>query len=276
MKYTKSSFLAIPLTSRPLQNRWGADSDIDGIADEAEPALGFDPNNRRTGGVIDGVCRLLGGPSDCRAFVAARACSMLVNNFGLTGCDLAALGFPATENVDAGIDSDGDGIPDAVEVLRGTEPGSIDAVLDSDGDGVSNVGEIRRGSLVDTPDAGRDPKQFLSITEYRSTDQSGCPEGQEVWGFSVENIPLPDVNAFDDAGVTHPGTQAGQRRELSLSHGKNEHLIFLGFHASPVGRVGASGQQLGTVVRIRKDGYTGQPIIVNPSDFVLLGETQNE
>jgi hypothetical protein len=61
---------------------------------------------------------------------------------------------------DAGIDSDGDGVPDDQERLRGTDPGNAD----SDGDGLPDGEEIRRGADPLDPD----------------TDDDGLGDGEEV------------------------------------------------------------------------------------------------
>jgi hypothetical protein len=61
---------------------------------------------------------------------------------------------------DAGLDSDGDGIPDSEEIERGTDPNNPD----SDGDGLSDGDERRYGSDPNDPDS----------------DDDGLDDGEEV------------------------------------------------------------------------------------------------
>ena len=61
-------------------------------------------------------------------------------------------------------DTDGDGLPDAWEVEKGTMPFLTDAIEDPDGDGLTNLEEFR---------AGTDPL-------LADTDGDGCPDAVEV------------------------------------------------------------------------------------------------
>ena len=59
----------------------------------------------------------------------------------------------------AGIDSDGDGIPDGYEIAHGLDPNNpLDAALDSDGDGKTNLQEYLEGTDP------RDPSSVLRVT----------------------------------------------------------------------------------------------------------------
>jgi hypothetical protein len=74
--------------------------------------------------------------------------------------DLNADGTPdeVTEVTGVGIDSDGDGIPDAWEILNQLDPEAFDCDTDADNDGVSNFGEY----LSDTDP--RDPTSAMRLT----------------------------------------------------------------------------------------------------------------
>ncbi|PIS09782.1 MAG: hypothetical protein COT73_12910 [Bdellovibrio sp. CG10_big_fil_rev_8_21_14_0_10_47_8] len=271
VKYTKSVFMGVPLTITPKKNTWLPDSNMNGIPDNEESTYGFNVNSRRSGGMLDAICRSIGNVQACQAFVQKTGCTNEVNNFGLTKCDLAALGFSGLSSPDLGIDSDGDGIPDLIEVLRGSEPSQNDSFLDSDGDGLTNLAEIRRGGNLNSPDADRDSDVLITTTEFKDTDSPDCPEGQETWGFKIERIPLVPVGAFSDNGVTHPAAQTLPRKELSLSHGNNEELVFVGFQSLPTSPL-LPKQMWGAVVKLPVNGDS-QNVRLGPKDFFLLGET---
>src|SRR5437763_5542388 len=84
-------------------------------------------------------------------------------------------------------DSDGDGIPDDVELREGLDPHNpADALEDADHDGLSNFEEYRRGTNMHNPDTDGDG--ILDGEEVRigtnpllaDTDGDGIPDGVEV------------------------------------------------------------------------------------------------
>lgn len=83
-------------------------------------------------------------------------------------------------------DSDGDGVPDAVEVRLGSNPNQPDADLDSDGDGVTNQQEILQGTDPKNPDVDgdglKDSQELALGTDPKraDTDGDGLSDGQEV------------------------------------------------------------------------------------------------
>jgi hypothetical protein len=62
------------------------------------------------------------------------------------------------------VDTDGDGLPDAWELLNGTNPASPDAAADPDRDGASNSEEYSAGTNP------LDPGSLLRISEFATTD----------------------------------------------------------------------------------------------------------
>lgn len=84
------------------------------------------------------------------------------------------------------MDSDGDGIPDGLEVLYGKDPLRPDQNVDTDGDGISDVDEIRGGTDLrrrDRPLYERDGYQY----EVKADVQA---DGSVCYDFSVANIKL--------------------------------------------------------------------------------------
>src|SRR5262249_27512219 len=84
------------------------------------------------------------------------------------------------------MDSDGDGIPDGLEVLYGKDPLRPDQNVDTDGDGIADVDEIRAGTDLrrrDRPLFERDGYQY----EVEANVQA---DGSVCYDFSVANIKL--------------------------------------------------------------------------------------
>ncbi|MEO1272807.1 MAG: hypothetical protein AAFX99_32365 [Myxococcota bacterium] len=101
-----------------------ADSDGDGIGDLVEVLTGFDPQT------VD-------QPTACANLALGRDTDL----DGLTDCDETLLGSEPSL-----VDTDGDGMPDRLEVIQATNYLERDAESDSDGDGVTNGDELRQHS----------------------------------------------------------------------------------------------------------------------------------
>lgn len=122
------------------------DSDADGLTDLEEEGAGTSPTLRDTDG--DGVSdhvEILSGLDPLLAEVP-RVCEG-INPFadrdldGLTDCDELLLGTEPTL-----VDSDGDALPDRLEVVSSIDYVAPDAEADTDGDGVNNGDEIAQHS----------------------------------------------------------------------------------------------------------------------------------
>lgn len=146
--------MAANLNALPGPNGPRADSDADGLSDAQEAALGSSPTNPDTDG--DGVTDLVeelvqfdvladDDPSACRTIVPKGIDTDLD---GLTDCDEALLGTDPTLT-----DTDGDGLPDRLEVSSRTDYLNPDAQVDTDGDGVTNGDEILQHSDPRSTDA---------------------------------------------------------------------------------------------------------------------------
>ena len=96
-------------------------------------------------------------------------------------------GFVAVPVILAGADTDGDGIPDAVELDNGLNPNNkADALEDLDVDGLNNRQEIERGTNLRNPDSdgdgltdGDEVKRGTSPL-ILDTDSDGVSDGLEV------------------------------------------------------------------------------------------------
>lgn len=116
-------------------------------------------------------------------------------------------------------DSDEDGLPDFVEVLKGLNPTSDDLLADGiDLDGVTNNEEVQLGTDPSAADSGQSEVSY-TVNPLPGTAE-GCGAGQKAYEFQVNRLPLLPTDAFTDSvNVVNPA--------LSLSYAKNENVILL-------------------------------------------------
>ncbi|TDP76814.1 vWA domain-containing protein [Bradymonas sediminis] len=229
------------------------DSDGDGLSDAEELRLGTDPTNPDTDGdaISDLVEALMGldplhfdRPAACSAIVPADRDTDLD---GLTDCEEALLGTDPTL-----VDTDGDGIPDRLELIQGTDYLNPDTQADTDGDGVSNGEELLQhtdprstdtrahlsfGYRYEVNDLGRmeslvaDRPRFVTgvhITAISEATTAGVgelffdPAGPTLqWRDADDGVPGPPV-LIDAAGVFEldsarsAGLPDDQKRKISV------------------------------------------------------------
>jgi hypothetical protein len=179
------------------------DSDADGLADDEEISLGTDALLPDTDGdgLMDGV-EVRGG-LDPLAPDELQGCTAWKDRDrdGLSECEEKILG---TE--DCMGDTDGDGVPDALEVFSGTNPLQHDQNRDADGDGVPNLTELQQHT-----DPLSDDLAFASSHSYKiekeelpipqndvaTAADDPCP-GRRRWRVRFSNIGLVQTQATAD------------------------------------------------------------------------------
>lgn len=197
---TAKLLLAANLNAKPGPDGPEIDTDADGLTDKEELALGTSPGSRDTDndGISDGVESFAGLdplvledplPATCRNIVPGADQDIDT----LTDCDELLLGTEPTL-----VDSDGDGMPDPLEVLSATDYVNRDAEKDTDGDGVSNGDEILQHSDPRSTDA----RAHLSFGyRYELEDEGFVREKFASTPERITGVTIPLVSEGTTPGV---------------------------------------------------------------------------
>lgn len=235
-EYRPDSYLITPLTTIRKSGMLQADSDVDGLTDEEEITLGSDPLQSRSmvEGILDGICQRLGGSEKCLAKRQSISCtSSLINNANLSDCDSKVLALDKIPHEgDWGIDSDGDGFIDYLEIIKGLDPAKADLLLDPDGDGLTNKEEIIQGSDPFTPDNNLAHTLINQLTNEFKFDSFDpvCPLG----AYATE---------LDRMQVT-------PLLETPI-HGADEHIVLIQVRYSPSNSLEAKKEYFGTYFKVQ-------------------------
>ena len=188
--YRSNKIYAVNTTTINQNGKFKKDSDADGVSDDEEILQNSDPGNARSiaTGVLDGVCKIIGSNEVCAQQRSQITCDEnKINLFNISDCDIKILKL---DKVDlnypelVGIDSDNDGIPDYVEIVKGLSPNNNDSYLDYDGDTLTNMQEISMGLDPFNPDQDKQ-KIIESETSFKDQIES-CTSGG--WELNINNL----------------------------------------------------------------------------------------
>ena len=200
-----------------------SDSDADGLPDFLEEQIQFNPLKRRSHApILDSLCFDLSGGSQCGATLPR--CTTQFNKVGLNDCDIKSIGLDSLfSHPTQGLDSDKDGVPDLLEILRGTRANIADNLNDPDQDGILNQSEIAAGT---NPRYHNSDIDLTYIVKYTATKKanSSCPG--EFWRIQVQELPIGRTQAFVD--------EDAQSSQFDLSHGSNENMILTTIKTRPL------------------------------------------
>ncbi len=271
LPYTLGDFTVTNLTAVLRHGQWLADSDMDGIPDSEERALGLDPHNPRTvAHLLDSICMSLGGPTQCGS--VSYACSGSPNDLNVSDCDRAALNLNhPTDSGASGIDSDHDGIPDFIEIVRGTNPTEYDLDFDLDGDGMTNRREFQIGTNPREPDKEMAEDQINKF-ELLKLDNPSFPCANEAWTFNLNQIILVKPDAYTMPDSPPPASLTDVQHRLDFSHRQNENVILITYRARPL-QLGADKKMQIWAAVLKLDFQQKQNVQIKPTDFYLMGET---
>lgn len=244
--YTVKSYTVSNLNIVNSQASLLPDTDGDGLSDVEEKLRGSNPYKRYSNGpVLDSICLSLTGTVDCHNINLS--CIGTDNKLGLKDCDIQALGLDHSTDPDLGLDSDGDGIVDFIEVIKGTSANVSDATADPDKDLVLNQDEIHQGSNPLYSDRGALTSAMMIKSNLTQKVNAAC--AGETWDLKIDQVPLLNVPAFTDIDDAGRSSNA-----VTFSHAKDENIILISLLLSV------------------KNGYTGNTIVLTDTSRASLAE----
>ena len=259
--YTVENFIISNLNIAASRGGLMPDIDADGIADRDEEALGFNIDQRRTNGkILDSVCLNISGSSNCINQI--QACDSSKNVLGLNECDIKTLGLDQLYGHPAqGLDSDKDGIPDFLEIIRNTSPNINDRNADPDHDGVMNWVEIQNGTNPNYANGAVDPSKILKYKVTKLPESGSCHG--ELWGVAVDQLPFTPISAYQDPlDLVSPLSPI-------LSHEQDENIIMVSLKLKS--KTGYSGNSK-IYFKDFKINQSVQDFNFIMSDFIEAGE----
>ncbi len=152
-------------------------------------------------------------------------------------------------------DTDEDGIPDFIEILKGTDSYRADAHEDGvDNDTVENIKEIQLGTDPAYYDLGE--VYIVSSLTKSSENLIDCGLGQDTLDFKIDQIPLAKVEAFTDTVNSGP---------WNLSHGIDENIIFIGYLTHPTDTAKSQPLFFGKIFKVKFKQQS--PVSLVATDF---------
>ncbi len=174
------------------------DSDGDGLPDSTETTYSMDPNNARSNGVcLDVLMKEPAFKQTCEDYYSTRLCGEKLDSDGdsLNECEEMTIG---TDPFD--FDTDGDGVPDSIEVLYQMNPLYDDNSSDSNnGDNLTNIMNLGMGLYPSTSLEDVSKDDLISIILNYAGQELSYSEifgnvRTDVFKINLTNFPLRNSN----------------------------------------------------------------------------------
>lgn len=223
VQYELKTIYAVNMNALMRKNILFADTDADGLTDDEEISrggmgAGFDPQDSHSSGILDSLCAIRGLDKASCAKLINSSCTGQPAALGFRGCDLAAastvFGLKLT-----GVDSEGDLIPDFLEILRSTSPARADALETPLSDGKTNFEKITAGLDIESSLSSNPVRESDLVKVTYSEELAGsCGSGKTNYLYELEQIPLLAVPAYTDKSPSGP---------VDFSHGRDENVVLV-------------------------------------------------
>jgi len=265
IQYSLIGAVVINLNAIPSRGSFLSDSDMDGLADIDEIAP-YTATNARSRGYLDSICASSGTCPSTPSCVNDGTYFQL----GITSCDLDV--FTSLELAPNIMDSNFNGIPDFIEIIRKGDPFSLHGGLsDPDQDNYSIDQEILNATDPRFSDAEL-AASHRTITSRISNDET-CPLPFENYEIRNEKLPQVMTTAFVDPNHL----QISPSLSLDLSHAENQNIIYTSVILRS--REGISPVKYEGFLHldyINESNYPedNQGITIESSDFISIGSWQ--
>jgi hypothetical protein len=215
-------FFLVKNNLHPSREGYILDRDGDGLSDKFEDTLGpldLDRTNKyskkNNPPVVSDLILSLLGLTDLNVdeLICPENTSNDSDSDGLNDCEEHFAGT----NKDSW-DSDGDSIPDEVELRMGLNPNFKDALLDTDGDGDNNVTEVKRNSAIDSQTLLTGQHHLAQSLAQKSLYEklTLVEKGSNCFEFHLDNLPY--VNSLNNNIYTFYFIKKLEKRlELTIS-----------------------------------------------------------
>lgn len=211
------SLMSVVLSLNHKNGVYKSDSDMDGLLDEDEAVLSYDPTNPRSqvDGVLDGLCEKIGGIASCNQAMEQVDCdSNVLRSDGFSECDIKLIkSHWESLNLDDSSDWDKDGVPNFIEIVKGTDPFIDDMNEDPDNDQASTRSEIMRSKNPFEHESLSPPDlpEVVIENEFSGTITPQCTR-------RIRHLVLKEVPFIRSQAVS-------EGLGMDLLHQANEHIV---------------------------------------------------
>ncbi|MEC9283531.1 MAG: hypothetical protein VX642_12510 [Bdellovibrionota bacterium] len=250
--------------------RLALDSDSDGISDDLEIALGYDPSKQRTNGICLDV---IAQKYRCDEAITLSCFPYFdYDGDGLNQCEELLL-----NTNEKSADTDNDGVLDGHEIIRGLNPRKDDAYDMLSSDDLSAMDHFRRGvhPMIAVESVIENNRIDLRIDQNGQTKFTG-EYGTTYYApnlvIDVKNLPLADIPSFDQnfyfsRNIKDPSEYNPLHYLMGQSHSENTNEILFVLKTRQVQKPDQVNWFMKRVIMNSKNPNTIQ---LNLSDFEVL------